>query len=119
MKLKQTCAIILGLFVFSDVALADASQQFKNSCSSTTAKLRENINLVKYYVDDTKDHKGIYVISDGGLIWNIPGAQEYPDNYLEDSVRKAAMAAVTSNIPVHICSNEKTSPNQIWAIEIG
>lgn len=119
MKIKQLFVIVIGIFMISNVALADASQQFKNSCSSTTGTLHENINIVKYYIDDNKDHKGIYIVSDSGLIWSIPGAQEYPDNYLEAEVRKAAMAAVTSSLPVHICSGTKTDPNQIWAIEIG
>ena len=119
MRFKNMAYIVFLSLFFSGLAHADASQSFKDSCSATSATLYQDVNLVKYYVDDNQNHKGIFIVSDSGLVWSIPGAENYPDNYIAENSRKAAMTAIVSGLPVHICSGTKTSPNSVWAIEIG
>ncbi|TGB73052.1 Heat-labile enterotoxin IIA, B chain [Escherichia sp. E4702] len=114
---------LIKIFVFmislvSIQTFAGVSQEFRTNCERTTARIVEGVKLTQYFADANVNRKGIYVVSSTGGVWIIPGAQNYPDNYVADEMRKIAMAAILSDMKVNLCASEAYSPNHIWAIEL-
>ncbi|EKQ3387585.1 Heat-labile enterotoxin IIA, B chain [Escherichia coli] len=111
-------SVIVMMGLASAPVFAGASQEFKNNCKATTAQTIEGVKLTKYFSDTNTNEKGIYIVSTTGGVWIIPGAQNYPDNYLADEMRKIAMAAVLSDTKVNLCASGSSTPNKVWAIEL-
>ncbi|EJH4501915.1 MULTISPECIES: Heat-labile enterotoxin IIA, B chain [Cronobacter] len=113
---KATC-VAMGLV--SLTAHAGASNEFRKACQATSGTLWEEQVLTKYSADTNTKHKGMYVVSESGNVWRIPGAQYYPENAIIRDANNLAMLAVISGVPVSICSTTKTTPNEVWSIELG
>ncbi|EFL5807212.1 Heat-labile enterotoxin IIA, B chain [Escherichia coli] len=111
-------AYFLFLCVMPSLAYAGPSKSFIDACNATTGKLWSEEYLIKYSADTNTEHNGIYVVSESGGVWRIPGAQYYPDNHIVNEAYKTALIAVMTSMPVSLCATESTTPNEIWSIEI-
>ncbi|EPO5058752.1 Heat-labile enterotoxin IIA, B chain [Escherichia coli] len=115
---KIISVIVLITGVLSGYAYAGVSEKFKSICNQTTANIVAGVQLKKYIADVNTNTRGIYVVSNTGGVWYIPGGRDYPDNILASEIRRIAVAAILSDAKVNLCAKTSSSPNHIWAIEL-
>ncbi|EFT5396827.1 Heat-labile enterotoxin IIA, B chain [Escherichia coli] len=111
-------AFVLMTGILSGQVYAGVSKHFRNICNQTTADIVAGVQLKKYIADVNTNTRGIYVVSNTGGVWYIPGGRDYPDNFLSGEIRKTAMAAILSDTKVNLCAKTSSSPNHIWAMEL-
>ena len=115
---KIISALVLMTGIVSGQVHAGVSEHLKSICNQTTASIVTGVQLKKYIADTNTSTRGIYVVSNAGGVWFIPGGQDYPDNFLTGEIRKTAMAAILSDTKVNLCASASYSPNHIWAMEL-
>ncbi len=115
---KIISVIVLITGVLSGYAYAGVSEKLKSICNQTTANIVTGVQLKKYIADVNTNTRGIYVVSNTGGVWYIPGGRDYPDNILASEIRRIAVAAILSDAKVNLCAKTSSSPNHIWAIEL-
>ncbi|WP_045441307.1 enterotoxin [Citrobacter sp. S-77] len=115
---KIISALVLMTGIVSSQVHAGVSEHFKSICNQTTAGIVTGVQLKKYIADINTNTRGVYVVSNAGGVWYIPGRRGYPDNVLTSEIRKTAMAAILSDTKVNLCAKASSSPNHIWAMEL-